>query len=37
MNDALREGNEATATKLLPELDEAYEKAVGALREVLGR
>ena len=29
--------NDATATKLLPELDEAYEKAVGALREVLGR
>ena len=37
MNDALREGNEAAATKLLPQLDEAYEKAVGALREVLGR
>lgn len=35
MNDALREGDEATATKLLPELDEAYAKAVGALREVL--
>ena len=37
MNDALREGDEAAAAKLLPELDEAYAKAVGALREVLGR
>ena len=37
MNDALRDGNEAAATKLLPELDEAYAKAVSALREVLGR
>ena len=37
MNDALRDGDKATATKLLPELDEAYAKAVGALREVLGR
>mgnify|MGYP002547793737 CR=1 FL=1 len=37
MNDALREGNEAAATKLLPQLDEAYAKAVEALREVLGK
>lgn len=37
MNDALRDDNEAAAAKLLPELDEAYAKAVGALREVLGR
>ena len=37
MNDALRDDDEAAAAKLLPELDEAYAKAVGALREVLGR
>ena len=37
MNDALREGDETAATKLLPELDEAYAKAVEALREVLGK
>ena len=38
MNDALREGNEAAATKLLPQLDEGIRKGiVGALREVLGK